>query len=106
MATFIIKYWLEIIFSMTVCGFSYIFKLIVKDYRRLKTEQVSIVNAIKALLKDRILQSANYYREEGFCSPNNLEIFESLYEEYRQLGGGGAIDTLVKEIHALPREKV
>ena len=99
MIDFIIKYWIQFGFGVITGGIMAIFA-------RLFKRQKAIENGVKALLRDRIIQSCNHYRGKGYCPLYALENIEALFKEYTALGGNGAIGTTVKEMHELPGEEL
>lgn len=78
---------------------------LVTEYKNLNKKQKAVNNGVKALLRDRIIQTCNHYRDKGYCPVYALDNVNSLYKEYHALGGNGTITTLVEEMHHLPREE-
>lgn len=102
MAEFITQYWLGIVFTgiagLISTSFCYIIKLFKKD----KQEHITIRNGIQALLRDRIIQAYNHYKDKNNCPIYALENIEKMYNEYKSLGGNGTIQQLVGELRELP----
>ena len=104
MLTIVIKYWVNFAFGVIAAGLAAGYKYLLDKQKKAETEQKAIANGVKALLRDRMIQSCNHYRDKGYCPIYALENIEALHREYKTLGGNGAISTLVSEMHGLPRE--
>jgi len=87
---------------ITVLGF-YVAKLR-GLLKKQATEQSAICKGVKALLRDRILQSYNYYLGKGYIPIYARDNVQSLLDEYKALGGNGVVDGLVKKLALLPTE--
>lgn len=57
-------------------------------------EYNSIKEGVRAILRDRIIQSCNYLNQIGCITTPQLENIELLYESYKGLGGNGVITSL------------
>ena len=63
--------------------------------------------ALQALLKDRIIQMYNYYyKDTGYIPMYARESLDHMYEEYKNLGGNGVIDSLVAKLKTLDIEPI
>lgn len=101
MAQFIYQYWLEFFFGLICMGLGIGLKTLYT-----KVKKISIVEqAMRELLKDRIIQAYNHYIEKGFIPIYALESAIGMYEQYHALGGNGTITRLVNELKELPTEK-
>ena len=98
MTAIIIKYWIEFAFGIISAG-------LIAGFRHLLKKQKAIENGVKALLRDRIIQSCNNYREKGYCPIYARDSINNLFKEYKELGGNGTIEALVNETRELPWEK-
>ena len=94
MIAIVIKYWIEFGFGVILAGFMWLFK-----------RQKAIGNGVKALLRDRIIQSCNNYKDKGYCPIYARDNINNLFKEYEALGGNGTVKALVEEIKKLPWEK-
>ena len=103
MLAIFIKYWVEFAFGVIAGGLIAGYRKLMNKQKKVEIEQRAIGNGVMALLRDRIIQSCNHYREKGFCPMYALENIEALHKEYKALGGNGAVTTLVEEMHRLPR---
>lgn len=76
-----------------------------KRLQEILTREQAINSALRALCRDRILQSYKYHKKRGDISAADLETVTKLYGAYHALGGNGTItaiyekfkDLLVKE---------
>lgn len=62
--------------------------------------------ALQALLRNRMIQTINYYREKGRPVPQwELECFEQMFDAGKRLGLDGYFDELKRVMHEeLPHE--
>ena len=70
--------------------------------RDLKIEQLQ--DGIRAVLRDRILQSCNYFIERGSITPLALENITLMHDSYKELHGNGLCDKQFEAVYALPIE--
>ena len=55
---------------------------------------------VQALLRNRMIQTVNYYREKGKPVPQwELECFDQMYDAGKSLGVDGYFDELKKVMH-------
>lgn len=66
-----------------------------KEYNALK-------NGISAVLKDRLIQSCNYFNSVRGITTQQMQNIETLYQSYHNLGGNGMITALYTKTMALP----
>ena len=98
----ILKYWLEILFSI-ICGILVFFiKLFFKKQKEQSEKQKSIENGVQALLKNRLISKYNECIVKEEISIIERENINSMYNEYLNLGGNGTVKHLVHEILSLP----
>lgn len=67
--------------------------------RDLKMERLQ--DGILAVLRDRILQSCNYFVAQGKISPLALENITMMHDAYKALGGNGLCDKQYKAVNEL-----
>lgn len=72
---------------------------------KLKKRNTATQDGVKALLKSEIIQIYHVYSEKGNMPIYARENAMSLYEEYKNLGGNGVVDDLMKKMLALPIER-
>ena len=100
-----IKYWVNFAFGIVAAGLIAGYKKLMDKQKEAEVEQKAIANGVKALLRDRIIQSCNHYSEKGYFPLYARENIEDLFKEYAALGGNGTVKDLVEETKKLPREK-
>lgn len=105
MLEWISRYWLEVLFGLIVAAVGAGYRHTYKRLQEQKKEQEAFRNGMKALLRDRIIESYNRCLEKGYCAIYSLENIHALYKEYKALGGNGAIAELVEKAEALPTNK-
>lgn len=66
-----------------------------KGYKAIKETQ-------RALLKDRIVQTHDYFCEKESIGKYSLETVEDLFKQYQNLGGNSFVLGMVDEIRELP----
>ena len=98
---FLLKYWLEVIFSVVLTVISFGYKSVML---RLK-EQEFIKLGMQAILRDRIIDSYKRYMDKGYYPIYAQENVRRLYEQYHNLGGNGTATHLVEELESLPTER-
>lgn len=93
MIQFILKYWIEFLFSSLIAAFIYVFK----QYMGLKTGMI-------ALLRNEIVRIYENYINMGYCPSYMKENINNMYESYHKLGGNGMVTAMVSELFKLPNE--
>jgi len=94
MAQWVWRYWVGVLFGLVGTGLGVVIK---KQFKR----QAAVEKGIQALLRDRIVFSYYKYSERGSISLHGLEAMESMYNEYHNLGGNGAVTKLMKDVRKL-----
>jgi hypothetical protein len=67
-----------------------------------KVESNAMKEGVRALLKDRIIQSYNYHCEKGYCLVHDRDAIEDMYVQYKNLGGNGNVEDLMIKLRHLP----
>ena len=88
---FILKYWIELLFTTITTSLIYIFK-----------QYIGLKNGIKALLNNEIVRIYELYSEYGYC-PSFIK--ENVEDSYHKMGGNGMITTMVNKLYELPNTK-
>lgn len=60
---------------------------------------------VQALLRDRLIQSYNYYMDKGFAPIYARQNWENMWQQYHNLGENGVMDDLHSKFMALPTDK-
>lgn len=67
-------------------------------------EEELIKDAVRALIRDRIIHKYERATTAGWCSVEYLTDIEALYETYKALGGNGIVPGLIAKVKSLPSE--
>lgn len=105
MTEFIISYWVEFAFALVSAALSWGYRRVASEIKEQREKQSAMEKGIKALLRDRIVQTYNHYKEKGYCPIYALENVEELYVEYQALGGNGTMEKLYEDLKELPTVK-
>ena len=101
MAEFILRYWLEVLFGAAAMGLTVAYRRLSKRVKK----QDAVGLGVQALLRDRIIQTYNHYKEKGYCPIYGLDNVYQMYRQYQVLGGNGTITALVEELENMPRQE-
>ncbi len=94
MLEFILKYWLQELFAVVCMLIGYLFKKILKLWKR----QQAIENGVQALLRNELIRRYREYEVKGEISILDKENITHMYEEYKNLGGNGTVEKLYDEL--------
>ena len=87
------QYWLGIAFA----GISAACATLFTQYKALRA-------GLRALLRDRIIQSYNYRMEQGYCPIYALETIMDMHHQYKRLKGNHGVDELIAKLKQLPTQ--
>ena len=109
MEEFIVKYWLEFLFSLIIGIIGYFVKKIKKkqeEQAKKQEEQEKIYEAMKkgveALLRNELIKNFRIHKANGEITLLDKENMEHLFEQYFALGGNGMMQDLHKEFQEIP----
>ena len=94
MKDWFLKYWAEAACAALMTGFTVM-------YRRF----TALKSGVRALLRDRIIQSYNYWMEKKYCPIFARESICDMFEQYTALKGNHGVSDLMDKLLALPTEK-
>ena len=98
MLSFIVHYWIEILFSVIVTILTHLYRKISKDIRkRDKLENEACTN-----LKIHIKEKYTEIKKKEYITMEEKEEIMELYELYKKLECSNIVDEMVKEINILP----
>ncbi|WP_281550159.1 hypothetical protein [Murimonas intestini] len=86
-----------------IFGFGY--RKIVKQQKLERIKSVAISEGVQALLRDRIIQAYNHYKDIGYCPIYAKENVKRMYSAYHSLGGNDVATKLKDELLEMPTEK-
>lgn len=73
-----------------------------KEQKKAREEQEKedeiMKGAVRALLRDRLFVSANYYLNKGEITTSELEVFEGLLKSYESLQGNGIAHAIASKV--------
>lgn len=102
MQEFVLKYGVQTLLGGVVAYLTAVFRKFSKqrecDQLQLKATQAGV----RALLKERLVESIHKAKQQGFVYIFQLESINSMFEEYTNLGGNGTIKHMMKELSELP----
>lgn len=100
MTSMIYEHFLELALGIctSMMGFA------IKRMKKKIDEQESIKMGVQALLRDRLIQTYNYYVEKGYCPIYARDNIKALATEYYNLGGNGVVHTLMEKLDDLPTD--
>lgn len=104
MKEFIIRYWIQVLFSGVLTALGIGMKKITQEFKREMLDQKSIKLGVQAILRDRLIQSYNYHSSSGFCAIHDRDNIINMYNQYHALGANGVIDSLISELLELPMQ--
>jgi hypothetical protein len=74
----------------------------IKDYKHKETRQE---DALRCLLRSNITSKYYVYSELKEIPYYEKENIDRMFEQYKKMGGNSYVDTIVREINALPIKK-
>ena len=106
MIDFILKYWLEIIFTLICTVFSVIFKKFIAKQKEQEKKQKAVEDGVQALLRNELIRRYREYELKGELSILDRENIESMFKQYQNLGGNGRVKQLMDELLELPTKVI
>ncbi len=115
MLDWVIKYWLEVLFSgilfILTTSVKLLFSRLKKDQlekqkkaEKESREQKLIKEGVLAILHDRLYQACKYYLEQEWCSVEDMNNLTCMYTGYHALGGNSICTELYNRVCKLPLE--
>ncbi len=102
MGEFIVKYWLEVLFTLLCSVFVFLFKCLFKKLKDNKERQKAVEAGLQALLRNELIRRYREYETKGEISILDKENMEHMFTEYENLGGNGTVAQMYKEMLNLP----
>lgn len=72
--------------------------------RTLHKQYKAIASGTQALLRESIVNSYRYYKNRGFCEPQERRVLLETYNAYHELGGNDVATDLYNRVLKLPAE--
>ncbi len=73
--------------------------------KKLHKHYTAMAEGTQALLRESIINSYRYYKDKGYCDPEERIVLGKTYHAYRDLGGNDVASDLYKRILALPTKE-
>ena len=102
MGEFILKYWLQVLFSLLVGLTAGGYRTIHKEIKEGMAERQALKLGLQALLRDRLIEAYGYYTNTGCLPVHVRDNLLNMYHQYHSLGANGVIDDLMDTLFALP----
>lgn len=102
MKDFVIRYWLEVLFTTIVGTLSFFVKRLYTRAKKEVDEQERIKEGLLAILHDRLYQMCKNYLCQGWITVDDLENLEYVYNGYHNLGGNGTGTELYQRCRSMP----
>lgn len=67
-----------------------------------KAKEKAIEDGVLALLKNELVKEYREYKDKGELSILDKENIESMFKQYKNLGGNGTVKHLIDELMELP----
>ena len=69
---------------------------------RVEAQNKATQLGVQALLRDRLLQSFNYYLARGWIGASDRDNIDNMYTQYESLGENNVISDIYNQVRALP----
>ena len=67
-----------------------------------KAKEKAIEDGVQALLRNELVREYREYKAKGELSILDKENIESMFRQYKNLGGNGTVEQLITELMRLP----
>ncbi len=74
-------------------------------FDKVTKENSALKDGVRALLRDRLLNSYKEYYAKGYCEIDDKENWENMYAQYKALGGNGIITKIHEKLLTLKEFK-
>lgn len=98
MVSFIINYWIEIVFSLIVTFLTYLYRKIIKYIKKIDI----LKDQVCLNLKMHISEKYELIKKKNLITMEEKEEIITLYELYKKLECSNIADEMVKEINNIP----
>ena len=103
MLQYIQQYWLNWTLGIAAGALAFGYRLLWNKVKANKKENEGIKNGVKAILRHNIKSEGRRLLEQGYCTPEEFEDFEELYQPYHDdLGGNGTAQRVREQVLKLP----
>ena len=98
MISFIINYWIEILFSLIVTVITHLYRKISKYIKKIDTLENQACSNLKLQISERYAE----IKKKDYITMEEKEQIMELYELYKKLECSNIADEMVKEINSIP----
>lgn len=98
MISFIINYWIEILFSLIVTVITHLYRKISKYIKKIDTLENQVCSNLKMHIAERYAE----IKKKDYITMEEKEQIMELYELYKKLECSNIADEMVKEINSIP----
>lgn len=103
--TYISANWVGWLFAAVSTLLAVGYRRLEKAYKLEAEKNIAISEGVQALLRDRIIQAYNHYKDQRFCPIYAKENIKRMYSAYHSLGGNDVATKLKEELLEMPTEK-
>jgi len=94
---------------LCLCGVPTIIGIIIGHvttlYSKKRREIAALEKGLQSLLRRQLRNEYRHYVEKGWCSIEDRDDFEYMYQQYHSLGENGVMDDLHDKFMALPTQR-
>jgi uncharacterized membrane protein len=102
MQEFILKYWMEVIFSCAITFVGFTYQKIKKRFEQQEKKSKAMENGVQALLRNELIKNFREHKLTGEITLLDKENMEHMFTEYFNLGGNGMMQDIHKEFLEIP----
>lgn len=96
-------YWLNWLLGLVAAALTVGYRYLWTKIKTNKKENEGIKNGVKAILRHNIKSEGRRLLEQKYCTPEEFEDFEELYQPYHDdLGGNGTAQRVREQVLKLP----
>jgi len=95
------EYWLKALFGAFVSCFGALILWVKKKFKR----QEAIELGLQALLRNEIKKAYTLCAEKEYCTMEDMDNIQNMYDRYHLLGGNGSVTRLLEKLKELPTER-
>lgn len=98
MLSFIVNYWIQILFSLVVALITFLFRRILKYMKKIDI----LVGQACLNLKMHIMEKYQIIKDKGFITMEEKEEVMELYNLYKKLECSSIVEEIIKELDNIP----
>lgn len=102
MGEFVLKYWIEFIFTGLVGLIGFGYKKIRSKQEEQEKKNKAMENGVQALLRNELIKNFREHKLNGEITLLDKENMEHMFTEYFNLGGNGLMKEIYTEFLEIP----